>query len=488
VTPGLHTVQTRSGLGRWLLPAHVPVAWKLALTIAALAVLVMGILGAILLAQHTQTLRAQAEGFGETLARQLAGTSVELVLAEDQLALAALVNNMAQGDGISGATILDANGTAIAQAGSQPAPGQVSEPWGQGRRWLLAETGEPVASHRAPLRFQELDLGYAVVTHSLAPLEATTRRAVALVTGATLIMALLASLAAGILGKRLSRPIDDLMDASRAIGAGDYGFRFTERRNDEIGHLMESFNQLARGLLEKSQVEAALSRYVSPGVARQILSNLEQIQLGGRHVEGTVLFADIAGFTTLSERLPPQQVADLLNEYFGYITRIASDCHGTIDKFIGDCAMVVFGVTESDPRHRLHALNCAIMLQRLVARLNNSREAHGLPRVEFRMGLNSGEMLAGNLGASDRMQYTVVGDTVNLASRLMGTAEPGEIVVSQEMLRDPGVARYVESRRSDEIRVRGRQTPVTTYRIEAIHAKADLDARIDAILEPELQN
>lgn len=466
-------------------PSHVPVAYKLALTIAALAVLVMGILGAILLAQHTQTLRGQAENFGETLAHQLAGASAELVMAEDRLALAALVNNLVQSEGIRGAAILAVDGTPMAQAGAQPDNGVVSEPWGQGRRWLIRETQEPVASHRAVLRYQQVELGQVVVTHSLAPLEATTRRAIGLVTGATLLMALLASLAAGILGKRLSRPIDELMDASRAIGAGNYGFRFTERRNDEIGHLMESFNELARGLLEKSQVEAALSRYVSPGVARQILDNLEQVQLGGRHVEGTVLFADIAGFTSLSERLPPVRVADLLNEYFGYITRIATRHHGTIDKFIGDCAMVVFGVTEPDPDHHLHALQSALMLQRLVARLNRQRDARGEPRVEFRIGINSGEMLAGNLGASERMQYTVVGDTVNLASRLMGIAEPGQIVVRGEMMQDPRVAAMVEARQSDEIRVRGRETPVLTYRIEPARDEPALDRDIDRLLHAE---
>ncbi|WP_018954316.1 adenylate/guanylate cyclase domain-containing protein [Thioalkalivibrio sulfidiphilus] len=468
---------------RW--PSHVPVAHKLALIIAALAVLVMGILGAILLAQHTQTLRGQAESFGETLARQLAGASAELVMAEDRLALAALVNNLVQSEDIRGAAILAVDGTPMAQAGVQPDSGVVSEPWGQGRRWLIRETQEPVASHRAVLRYQQVELGQVVVTHSLAPLEATTRRAIGLVTGATLLMALLASLAAGILGKRLSRPIDDLMDASRAIGAGNYGFRFTERRNDEIGHLMESFNELARGLLEKSQVEAALSRYVSPGVARQILDNLEQVQLGGRHVEGTVLFADIAGFTSLSERLPPARVADLLNEYFGYITRIATHHQGTIDKFIGDCAMVVFGVTDPDPDHHVHALQCALMLQRLVARLNRQRDARGEPRVEFRIGINSGEMLAGNLGASDRMQYTVVGDTVNLASRLMGIAEPGQIVVRDEMMQDPRVSGIVHARQSDEIRVRGREAPVVTYRIEPAREEPELDRDIDQLLHAE---
>lgn len=462
----------------------VPVAYKLALVIAALAVVVMGALGAILLTQHTQTLREQAEDFGEIMARQLAGASAELVLAEDRLALGALVNNLVASDGVLGAAILAADGTPLAEAGTHRGNLAQATPWGQGWRWRIPVSDEPVASWQAPIRFQDTEVGHARVAYSLAPLEATTRRAMILLVSATLLMALMASLAAGVIGKRLTRPIDDLMDASRAIGAGNYGFRFTERRNDEIGHLMESFNEMARGLLEKSQVEDALSRYVSPGVARQVLSNLDQIQLGGRHVEGTVVFADIAGFTRLSERLPPADVARLLNEYFSYITRLATLCHGTIDKFIGDCAMVVFGVTESDPEHRLHGLTCAIMLQRLVARLNVAREIRGEPRVRFRIGVNSGAMLAGNLGASDRMQYTVVGDTVNLASRLMSIAEPGETVVPQELADEGRVAKYIQTRHSLEIRIRGRDTPVPICRIGTIRAEPGLDARLDGILRP----
>jgi adenylate cyclase len=473
--PARETRRRRTAWG-----SHVPVAVKLALVMAALAVVVMGVLGAILMNLHTQTLRAQAESFGETMARQLAGASAELVLAEDRLALGALVNNLVASEGIVGAAIFTLDGIPLAEAGTHRGNPALATPWGSGSRWRLPGSGEPVASWQVPVRFQELEVGHARVTHSLAPLEATTRRAAWLLVSATLVMALLASIAAGVIGKRVSRPIDDLMDASRAIGAGNYGFRFTERRNDEIGHLMESFNEMARGLLQKSQVEAALSRYVSPGVARQILANLEQVQLGGRQVEGTVVFADIAGFTALSERLSPNDVADLLNEYFGYITRIASYCHGTIDKFIGDCAMVVFGVTEPDPEHRLHGLTCALMLQRLVTRLNRQRE----PQVAFRIGVNSGTMLAGNLGPTERMQYTVVGDTVNLASRLMGLAEPGETVVPQALAEDPRLARYMATRRSDEIRVRGRETPVMTCRIGSVRADPELDARIDALLDP----
>jgi adenylate cyclase len=468
-------------------PIRVPVALKLALVIAALAVLVMGALGAILLSQHTHALQDQAESFGETMARQLAGASAELVLAEDRLALGALVNNLVTSEGVRGAAILSADGNALAEAGTHRGDPVEVSPWGQGWRWRMPVSNEPVATWQVPVRFQDVDVGHARVAYSLAPLEAATRRSVALLVTATLVMALLASLAAGVIGKRLTRPIDDLMDASRAIGAGDYGFRFTERRNDEIGHLMESFNEMARGLLEKSQVESALARYVSPGVARQVMSNLEQVQLGGRHVEGTVVFADIAGFTRLSERLPPAEVADLLNEYFGYITRIATECHGTIDKFIGDCAMVVFGVTEPDPDHRLHGVTSAVMLQRLVARLNEARQRRGAPPVTFRIGINSGDMLAGNLGASDRMQYTVVGDSVNLASRLMSIAEPGETVAPKDVADDPRVMRYIRTRSSLEIRVRGRETPVPICRIGAIGADTELDARIDAILvsQPE---
>ena len=237
--------------------------------------------------------------------------------------------------------------------------------------------------------------------------------------------------------------------------------------------MIAAYNSMAHGLLEKDQVERVLSRFVSPRVAQQMMADLGEVQLGGREAEASVLFADIVGFTRLSERMAPDAVAELLNCYFNAISCAADFYRGTIDKYMGDCAMLVFGVPEKDSEHLYHALCCAVMIQRMVLRINEQRRAQGLVTVEFRIGINAGTMLAGNLGSQNRMQYTVVGDAVNLASRLSNMAGAGEIIISDVLARDPNVASRLRSNIAGTLRVRGKSDPVLTYRVEGVHAQSE---------------
>jgi adenylate cyclase len=220
-------------------------------------------------------------------------------------------------------------------------------------------------------------------------------------------------------------------------------------------------------------------------VANEILSDLTQVELGGRHMRGSVLFADMAGFTALSERMPPVEVGALLNAYFGLIARAAELYQGTVDKFIGDCAMLVFGVPEPDADHRFKAIACAVLIRRITERLNAQRERAGEPRVEFRIGISSGEMLAGNMGSTDRMQFTVVGDTVNLASRISSLAAPGEIVIREDHYLDPEVQRRILARKYRALRVRGRDEPITLYRVRDVATtyRERMDAELAQIFE-----
>src|SRR5690606_36658815 len=126
----------------------------------------------------------------------------------------------------------------------------------------------------------------------------------------------------------------------------------------------------------------------------------------------------IVGFTGMAEGMNPEEVANLLNRYFAQIVIACEMNQGMVDKYIGDCAMLVFGVPQADPEHFFHVITCALAIQRLVTMENEQRETRGQAPVRFRLGLNSGSMLAGNMGAHERMEYTVVGDSVNLASRL----------------------------------------------------------------------
>jgi adenylate cyclase len=185
----------------------------------------------------------------------------------------------------------------------------------------------------------------------------------------------------------------------------------------------------------------------------------------GRSVIASVLFADVVGFTTLSESMPADEVNAVLNEYFGYIAPMVDACYGHIDKYIGDCVMAVFGVPESDPLHAQHAVECAALIQYLVETLNKRRKAHGQVVSMFHIGINSGAMLAGNVGAADRMDYTVMGKEVNIASRLSSFAQPGQILVSAstyDAIRKTGP---LQCKEHGMIPLRGTTQPLMTYSV-----------------------
>jgi adenylate cyclase len=214
------------------------------------------------------------------------------------------------------------------------------------------------------------------------------------------------------------------------------------------------------------------------------MANLDQIKLGGKHVNGSVLFADIVGFTSLSEQLPADEVASLLNEYFTYISMATDLYHGTIDKYMGDCAMIVFGVPDEDPDNKFHAVACAVMIQQLVNRLNAIRIKNNKVAIHFRIGVNSGTMLAGNMGSSQRMQFTVVGETVNLASRLHTVAGADQVIITEHLYKSRNIQSRIQAYSHKSIKLRGIAEPVSTYIVTNLAAgyQSTIDAQITEIL------
>jgi adenylate cyclase len=170
----------------------------------------------------------------------------------------------------------------------------------------------------------------------------------------------------------------------------------------------------------------------------------------------------------MAEAMVPEEVAKLLNQYFSHIARACEWNHGLVDKYIGDCAMLVFGTPEPDEDHCFHGIRCALTVKHLIALENARREKAGHAPVRFRVGLNSGSMLAGNMGANERMEYTVVGDTVNLASRLSSVAKAGEIIITEATYNRPEIRDRVIARQQRSIQLRGIQQPVATYVVEGL--------------------
>ncbi len=461
-----------SRIGEWLapyVPEYFPVAWKLGLSISLLILCGMTILGSLLLNNQLDRMRDQADTFGEAIALQLANTIREPLLADDTFLLKVQLNNLTRSDSVRGAALFDRSGNLVDKAGILPlAANPLQE---QIKRWELQD--EPITTYYAAVDVSDTVAGYTAISLSDRPIMAARESVQGTMINATLIMSVIAIIASFLISRRLARPIHDLLAATSAMRRGDLNYRIQDRRNDEIGGLIEAYNTMAHGMLEKDQVEQVLKRFVSPSVAHNMMADLDQVQLGGRDVHATVVFADIVGFTRLSETLPPDAIADILNVYFDAITTATTFYRGTIDKYMGDCAMIVFGVPEKDDEHLFHGLCCAVMVQRMVERLNEQRRAQGHTTVEFRIGINSGAMLAGNLGSRERMQYTVVGDTVNLASRLSNMAGGNEIIAASSLLANPNIASRVRATEYGAMRIRGKAEPVSTFRIDGVHALSE---------------
>jgi class 3 adenylate cyclase len=210
-------------------------------------------------------------------------------------------------------------------------------------------------------------------------------------------------------------------------------------RMDEFGQLARSFNQMSLDLkayecklIQETQVRSALSRYLPSDIVENLIRNPSALKLGGERRFVTVLFCDVVGFTYISESLPPETIVSLLNELFSIATEIIHKRRGIIDNFIGDRIMAVWGIPESHPDDAKMALLAAEDLRRWLEVGNRRwRQKWGI-EIQLAMGMHSGMAVAGNIGSEKRMAYTVIGDTVNIAARLEGSAQGGQILLSEE--------------------------------------------------------
>jgi adenylate cyclase len=215
-------------------------------------------------------------------------------------------------------------------------------------------------------------------------------------------------------------------------------------------------------IAQQSLQRSALERFLSPEVAEMVVANPD-IRLGGVNQEVTVLFADIRDFTPMSENLEPSRVVEILNEYFTRVTDVIFDNGGTLDKYIGDAVMAVFGAPISKGKDAANAVKSAIQIQRLLIELNRDAAAREWPELRVGIGINTGNAVAGNIGSPRRLDYTVVGDAVNTAQRLMSNAAGGQILIAESTASKLG--RSFDLERLPEMKVKGRSEAVPVFSV-----------------------
>ncbi len=255
------------------------------------------------------------------------------------------------------------------------------------------------------------------------------------------IFGLLAILLGLFVGRRLAKPVSNVADAAKRVAGGDFDVRVDSKSNDEVGQMANSFNDMARDLgdyrdklIEETRVRSNLSRFLSPEVVDAVIVGQDQLELGGERRKITVLFADVVSFTTLADEHDPEFVVGILNELFTIITEIVFKHGGIIDKFIGDCAMAVFGAPEEHEDDAARAVRAAEEMLRWLE-VGNAKWRKELGReLQLAIGINTGYAVVGNVGSEKRMEYTAIGDVVNVAARLERLARPGQILMTREVM------------------------------------------------------
>jgi adenylate cyclase len=222
----------------------------------------------------------------------------------------------------------------------------------------------------------------------------------------------------------------------------------------------------------KRQMTKLFGQYVPPELAAEMSKDPAHYTMDGQSRDMTVLFSDIRGFTNFSEKLPPAELAEVLNAYLTTMTRIIQQHQGTIDKYIGDAIMAFWNAPIDLSDHATRAVRTALDMQAALPQLNREFAARGWPEVKIGIGVNTGRMSVGNMGSEFRMSYTVMGDAVNLGSRLEGvTKQYGVgILVTQPTVEADPVHAFMKV---DEVRVKGKETPVAIY--VPLGAKSELN-------------
>lgn len=296
--------------------------------------------------------------------------------------------------------------------------------------------------------------------YSLAPLRADLAELRLRGSGVGIFALLLGAGLAWLLARRLAVPVAEMTKATEAIKSGQLDARIHVRSRDELGELAESFNEMAAGLQQRDAYRAILGRVSDESVAQAMAEGSLDLELGGELKTATVLFCDIRQFASLTEPMPPTEVISLLNGHMTAMTAVVRRHFGVVDKFVGDEIMAVFGALKSCGNDAAHAAACALDMVEERRRLNEGA-THPL---EIGIGLATGEVVAGCVGASDRLNYTVVGSRVNLASRLCGEAMAMEVIIDDATRAAIEGEGYATVPRSG-MRLKGFAGTVSAYRL-----------------------
>lgn len=457
----------------WFYRQRIPIKIKASMVISLIILGMILPISFLILNRQNDQARQRMMDFGSTLVNTYSNYSAEFVLQEDWPSLDPFIREVGKLAEVRYVMILDKDDVIKAHSDVEMMEKCYLEPElsrqvSSGERLSVIryreDGGDQILDFSSPITYQKKQIGtlhLGLSERSVVKDARELRYFIIFLTLIAVVIGLAISYGAGTL---VSRLIASLVAGTRAIVAGRLDYRIKPVMNDELGDLSLAFNEMADGLKKKEIIQTTFGRYVTPEIVDMILSNPEQIWLKGSKKMVTIFFADIRNFTSFAEDREPEEVVGVLNKFFTIATEVIRSAGGNVDKFVGDQVMAVFGAPIYSDDHAVKAVGAAVTLTKALDDWNRTRDEEGAAPIMAGIGVNTGLVVAGNLGSEQRMEYTVIGDDVNLASRLTSTAGPGEIIISER------TAEFVKSsfglKQLETIKVKGKKHPVLIYRVE----------------------
>jgi class 3 adenylate cyclase len=438
---------------------------KLSLIVGASIVVTTLIISTIATELQERELRLQTHTLGITIVQLLGSLAKDNLLLNSDVVLQDYINNVARHQirGLEHLYVINREGIIVAHIQPDSVRRQVS----LDEFTILTKADTSVVYESADrFRFvqavyfkrdaekKKIFLGSCSASFSKTTLQATIDEMRSRILFASFGVSIIAIGVVYYISKKIVRIIIVLSEASRRVGMGDLKVDVVTRMKDELGMLARDFNLMVVQIREKTEMQ----KFVSKSTMEMIATG-EEAKLGGLRKPVTALFTDIRGFTSFSEKHSPEEVIEMLNLYLDVQTQIIQNHDGVVDKFLGDGIMSVF--TGEDQTQ--HAIEAAIHIQRELAKMNQRRRSWKDIVLEVGIGIAAGEVVLGSIGSHDRMDYTAIGDTVNLASRLCGIAGASEIVVTEEVVGLLGDK--FRARSEGKLAIKGKQHQVPVYKI-----------------------
>ena len=470
--PERRRVEDRRLAKHRLINLRIPIFIKLAGLSTFLSLFILFTISFLMLGQQKKQFISQLVDMGKSMIHIATSNAPDKLLSEEDLALFQLLNDIAENEQVVYALITDNHDlikahSRIEDVGKSYVPPIKTNVVREENALKISSiewNGAELLFFEAPITYQDLKIGDVRLAISQAMILKNIRQAKIYIIILTIIITLIGVLLSLGLSMYFSRPIYKLRVSAKSLGMGEFAHRVRIDRNDELGDLGLAFNRMAEDLELNEKIKSSFGRYVTPEIMEMILENPDNQWMKGSEVIASVLFVDIRDFTAMSEEKAPESIVEFLNAYFTRITDIIIRHGGHLNKFVGDEAMAIFGAPIPNAHHAEAAIQAALDIREEIARFDQEKTLEDVT-IQVGIGINSGEMLAGNLGSQKKMEYTVIGDNVNVAARLTSIAKPGEILITKRTYNLANDRTHLRIEKRGKMPVKGRKIKIDVFNV-----------------------